>query len=1091
MLKNLKWIRLTPDSPGRGGIKSGLHTFQQEPVNDTYFVSGAHVYEGAWRRSYDSVSASANADVGNTSILAIHGYTYPSLTDPSAAPGVTLLGHTRGAQNHIYDYTGNAIRYTRNSNSDYPATFLNVNQRCFAFDGSGEGMVMDDRTPAIHTQKNQNLGIGAPTQALSLYNGQSFSSVGSGYCTKSSAYINHPNPNNLISTIVTTDTVAASAPNGSLSVASGAVTVAGVSSNTVAFSAPGTISITSGTSLVTLTGGTWPANGAYCGLAINFNGYSFVIAETNQASQSYDIDGNSIGLSSTQLLILGVYDGPTYSGAYTITGAQVKLTTSAAGTSYGNSGSLGYNQLTQSNLIPVLVLAVRSNGLYRNLGNISMGPAGGGTRSTVTDARMASTLNQVTSASNPFSSTDVGKTIVVDNGVAANGLLITTITSSLASNYVTTADVNSSGGTITNVRAWWGTGFISCNDAAITIGTKILTSASNPWVSSDVGKTIMIEKAGTGGTTALYTSITAFTSAGQVTVADNAIATVSANKAVWGGGTANATVGPTYAYAWYDPETGAMSNISPTFQIPKPTIIGSFADFANITPQFQVDPGFISYPSGVDATRFSHVVFFRTLSTGGSTLYPIGSLQPFVGKVHPGGASTRGSWNPTIFSGWAGYPNQWASPTIGTGQIWYDFSSDSDLLLAGGFRAPQFTNNKPVALLRGGAAQPAYPYLAAFWDGRLWLIPTQEPDKILFSCDAAQCPLGVPEESFPATNYLRLPSLDGRGTGMRVVGDMLLIATTRMAYVVAGNNESNYRLLKISAAMPSVGTYQMDEFPTYSGAEGEPVTLFYLGTDWKVYEWTVGGPVRVISRDIQITLDNFRTQFGGTASNYTSSRLHCISTAGRRLVVLTLAHPTQTKFWIYDIDAQVWTVESPTSPIGVESFGYPVSMATIFGSTPPISEIYGIYSPGFSAGLLRNWMKDDVATTSNGLSIQTFPLNFDGKKTRKQLVFVNLHATAGTYQLIANVNESTVGAAATFGAYSDPLYSIYATPSAPIDTPSPADLVVQQGQFQTDGTPLVGYRFQISVSRSDSTPAKIWAIDIGYVDMEEPGEGDP
>jgi hypothetical protein len=327
-------------------------------------------------------------------------------------------------------------------------------------------------------------------------------------------------------------------------------------------------------------------------------------------------------------------------------------------------------------------------------------------------------------------------------------------------------------------------------------------------------------------------------------------------------------LGPTYAYAWYDPETGHCSDISPLFQIPKPTTFdaggGRQAENAEfLTPCFQIDPGSISYPQqSTDGIRFSHILFFRTLSTpGSSTLYPIGSLNPFVGKVHPGAASTRGSWNPSTYKGWMGLPNNYVNappiaPNTGPVNYWFDFSSDSDLLLSGGFRAPQFTNSKPIALLRGGASQPGRPYALAYWDRRTWLTNTQEPDKILFSCDEAQCPLGIPTESFPPTNFLRLPSVDGRVIGMRTVGDMLLVTTQRWAYIIAGNNESNYRLLKVSASMPGVGTYQMDEFPTLTGAEGEPATLFYLGQDRIVYQWTIGGQAIPISLPIQKTLDS-------------------------------------------------------------------------------------------------------------------------------------------------------------------------------------------------------------------------------------------
>lgn len=1104
MFQDLNWVRLTPDRAARGGTKTGLHTFQQQPMNDVRSLTGGFIYNGYWQRDVNNLQYPNPQfpNAGDTVCFAIHGYTYPSLLDPAAAPGITVLGHQLGAFDgtgiaHVWDWTNNAYRAKR-STTNQRGVFNTINQRCFFGDGVGEAMIFDDRTPAIHAQKNQTLGIAAPTQAMTPVGGglSQLQTAGSGYCSKSSAYINSPNPNNLISTILTTDTVSVAGPNGG-GAASGAVTVAGVSSNNVAFTATGTISITTGTSLVTLSGATWPANAAYCGLAINFNGYSFVIAETNQASNSWDIDGNSIGLSNVQLLIMGVYDGPTVTGLpYTITGSQVKLTTAAASTT-PSGGSLGYAQLTTSDLLPVIVLATRANGLYRNLGNISLGPAGGGTPSTITDALMGAGVKDLgTVASQPWVLSDVGKTMVLDTGVGT--LFISTVTAWVTASFVRLADANP-GALINTKRAWWGTGLVGCGDAAMDNNvTATLTSATSAFTSGDVGKTIMVGGAGAAGA-ALYTTIIGWISATQVTLAakNTSGGAISGKQAQWGAGTTGATVGPTYAYAWYDPETGHMSNISPTYQVPKPTIVpANFADLANLTPSFQVDPGLMAYPNATDAVRFSHIVFFRTLSTGGSTLYPIGSLQPFVGKVHPGSASTRGSWNPTLLGGWAGVPNQWVSSTLGAGQIWYDFSSDADLILSGGFRAPQFTNTKPMATIRGGGTQAAYPYLMAYWDRRLWLISTQEPDKLLFSCDDAQCPLGVPEESFPATNALRLPSVDTKGMGLRTAGGQLILTTNRWAYTVAGNNESNYRLMKISSAMPGVGTYQMDEFPTYSGGENDPVTLFYLGIDRKVYQWTVGGPHVPISGPIQDQLDaafvSYQTFLSpNVAYGYLWSTVHCVTAWGRRLVSVAMYRAeshTSTNAFLYDVDNQTWSTTYPTPASGGMSIGINPT-TTIYGSnTLPVNEIIVTQAENTNTLQVNSWLRDDVALCITPITLTTFPMNFDGKKTRKQLCSVNLHATAGSYTGSVTINEGPP-VPITFGSYPDPLDSVYAPSATPVDSGA-ADLVVMPGQFQTNGSPMLGYRFAITVTRTDANPAKIYALDVGYKVVEQVGDGD-
>ena len=77
------------------------------------------------------------------------------------------------------------------------------------------------------------------------------------------------------------------------------------------------------------------------------------------------------------------------------------------------------------------------------------------------------------------------------------------------------------------------------DSVAITSGLKVLTSANNPWSAADVGKAIDVAGAGAAGAT-LRSRIMAYTSAGQVTLADAAGTTVTpsvssaAGLAVWG-----------------------------------------------------------------------------------------------------------------------------------------------------------------------------------------------------------------------------------------------------------------------------------------------------------------------------------------------------------------------------------------------------------------------------------------------------------------------------------------------------------------------------------------------------------------------------
>ena len=279
---------------------------------------------------------------------------------------------------------------------------------------------------------------------------------------------------------------------------------------------------------------------------------------------------------------------------------------------------------------------------------------------------------------------------------------------------------------------------------------------------------------------------------------------VEAQLTTTGGALTWDTVPPSYAYAWYDPISGHVSNISPVFS---PAVYSQTERGIKI----RVDVGSVSYPpsttlvprSGYNS-RWTHILWFRTLMAGGSTLYPIGSLDP---------TSTE----------WRGMPSTQVPviPPPGTGNYWYDNNLDSSLLVSGALRAPQFTNGRP-RIIQNGVEQIISPSHLAYWDGRIWLAGPQDPAAIHYSCDRVQCPFGIPEESFSDTNVLRIPASDGCIRGMKLIGESLLITTERWAYTIAGNNEANYRLLRVSTRMAGVGEYQMAEF--VSEVEGQRVS---------------------------------------------------------------------------------------------------------------------------------------------------------------------------------------------------------------------------------------------------------------------------
>jgi hypothetical protein len=185
---------------------------------------------------------------------------------------------------------------------------------------------------------------------------------------------------------------------------------------------------------------------------------------------------------------------------------------------------------------------------------------------------------------------------------------------------------------------------------------------------------------------------------------------------------------------------------------------------------------------------------------------------------------------------------------------------------------------------------------------------------------------------------------------------------------------------------------------------------------------------------------------------------------------------------------------APSDGTGNTTFTGTFAFTTIYGRDIPVNEIMSFFSPGANNVLVRSWLRDDTASANGVFDLLTFPMNFDGMKTRKQIVSVNIHATAGPYTLITTVDESTNASnqhISTFIPYTDPLDSIYGpVPISPADGITAVDSVVLSGGFSTDGKPIVGYRFAFDILRADSNPGTIYALDIGYVDAETPGEGD-
>ncbi len=548
------------------------------------------------------------------------------------------------------------------------------------------------------------------------------------------------------------------------------------------------------------------------------------------------------------------------------------------------------------------------------------------------------------------------------------------------------------------------------------------------------------------------------------------------------------TVPPSYAYAWYDPVSGHVSNISPIFSTTE-------TSKTNVGIQVNVDVGSLSYPpstSTIGGTRWTHILFFRTLMAGGSTLYPIGSLDPYS----------------TSWRGLPGTSNILSIPPTTTGNYWKDSASDADLLVSGALRAPQFTNGKPK-IIQNGVATTLAPAHMAYWDGRLWMAATQDPAALHYSCDRVQCPFGIPEESFADTNVLRIPAADGAVRGMRLIGEQLLITTERWAYTVAGNNESNYRLVRVSTRMAGVGDYQMDEF--VSDVEGGGPIVVFVGTDAKVYAMPLGGQAVWISKEIQTYLDSSRLHL---RQNYRLLRVHCMTVAGMRMVLVYVPGVSASgaaipgKTFIYNFDQKVWTEHTIQNDNSDANSGLGVSWTTISNQQDFVSEIYSMKNtdtvPPISTIPLvkvRQWFAPGTTVTRPNPSgyVRTFPLTLDGKKTRKQIHFVRIYvndpsftsvnpstgATLYAWRGMVQTDSAPAGTPVSFVAPLDPVYNTMSGGS-PVDASTAVERVIMGPTF-TGGPPLIGYTFDITVYFPDQITKlyQLYRVDVGWTTVSE------
>lgn len=316
--------------------------------------------------------------------------------------------------------------------------------------------------------------------------------------------------------------------------------------------------------------------------------------------------------------------------------------------------------------------------------------------------------------------------------------------------------------------------------------------------------------------------------------------------------------GPSYAYVYYNPTTGHMSNASPTLTISEPSI-------SNVRVKI----------SGIPLTNdsnYTRVVLFRTAFEQGGNLLPLK-----LSTSHGGTATVNAS--------------DFMIENTSSGTVTYvDFQADSNLgKILGPLPAP-IINDPPPTDIR---------YMA-YWDQRVWVVSAATRYRLQFSGNATQIELGVPEECFPDNNFRDISADDGFITGLKVVGTSLLVCTERYLYFVDGTNEGTYRLQRISSRGSGVDQYAIDEHPGDSSEQS--ASAIYVSREKRLWRQYPGGRIEDIGWQIQDKLDliNFNLRRPVTV------KVVQVGKSWFLMLGIRFASPIQYCYLFYDFDEQSW-----------------------------------------------------------------------------------------------------------------------------------------------------------------------------------------
>lgn len=426
---------------------------------------------------------------------------------------------------------------------------------------------------------------------------------------------------------------------------------------------------------------------------------------------------------------------------------------------------------------------------------------------------------------------------------------------------------------------------------------------------------------------------------------------------------------PGYAYCYYDPVSGHVSNLSPITYVPNTDVVNGRVriDITNNntttcangnTPVSGITSStgiqYVGEWASAEVARYTKILWFRTRRVGGgAVLYPIGSLDTGSAK----------------FKGING------SPAYAVG-YWTDDSTDADLLISGRIRAPIESNYPPSYVSVAGIRTTITPFGMAWWDGRLWVFGVPDPGALRFSCDEAQKTMGRAEECFPDANRLVIPASDGEITALLVCGEYLVVVTRRYAYRVLGNHESNYRLVRISTEIGGLTAEALHEIPTENGMGG---MLAAVTADKRVLIVQIDGPTQEIGEPIV-------SELGGPVAGIAFYRAD-----GHSRLAIGVGNASGSKvgcIYEYNFTHKTWTANNPTVDGALESFTGITYLGVILRNGVPLGAFLSDRESMLVLGASGNLVMYSTSVTTGSLDGMISTWAIPGSPTKRRYAFV-------------------------------------------------------------------------------------------------------